>query len=218
MTSAAPGGLRRRGSADSLVRRVVGNFLRYVSRHEACPEYKDDTDKARALCARADVEMSDSIKLASDLPGPFNVACQKLFCRPEGDEDMADLSQSLMNFQLEGDFDFDFVFKSVAIAQKDVFGPTLAAGLSCFRSFVVLPTGASASPSASTSPRRQASSYVLEPRPAVSAVWVAGTDVPVYGPLSSGSSEHSNLSWFHGETPGHQFTSHHRGAVTAQGC
>ncbi len=58
---------------------VVDNFLRYVSLHDVCPEHQADVDRARALCARAEIELPMCLELPRLVPGSFNLACQKLF-------------------------------------------------------------------------------------------------------------------------------------------
>jgi hypothetical protein len=55
--------------------------LKYVDRHDVCPEYSDDVRGAIALCEKAMDEMSRIDEAAGALPGNFNTAAASLFCK-----------------------------------------------------------------------------------------------------------------------------------------
>ncbi|KAJ4300082.1 hypothetical protein N0V88_002751 [Collariella sp. IMI 366227] len=59
---------------------VVLNFLKYVDRHEVCPEYADDLKNAQAVCYKALEETSATVKLMELLPGAFNASLSILYC------------------------------------------------------------------------------------------------------------------------------------------
>jgi len=58
---------------------VVSNFLKYVDRHDACPEYSADVRRAIALCEEARKEVPRVSTLAGMFPGGFNQAGIALF-------------------------------------------------------------------------------------------------------------------------------------------
>jgi len=58
---------------------VVSNFLKYVDRHDACPEYSYDVRRAIALCEEARKEVPRVSTLAGLFPGGFNQAGIALF-------------------------------------------------------------------------------------------------------------------------------------------
>lgn len=60
---------------------VVSNFLKYVDRHDVCPEYSDDVRNAIALCEKAMDEMSRINEARVSLPGDFNTSAASLFCK-----------------------------------------------------------------------------------------------------------------------------------------
>lgn len=59
---------------------VVENFLRYVLRETACPEYEDDVKKALSVCSSARMELPIVSQFLESLPGIFNLAAAELFC------------------------------------------------------------------------------------------------------------------------------------------
>ncbi|KAK5658351.1 hypothetical protein OQA88_2327 [Cercophora sp. LCS_1] len=59
---------------------VVSNFLKYVDRHDVCPEYAADLRKAQELCKRAAKELPLIPELLDALPGSFHQAASTLFC------------------------------------------------------------------------------------------------------------------------------------------
>jgi hypothetical protein len=62
---------------------VVLNFLKYVDRHDVCPEYADDVKKAQKVCLRALEEMPAITKMLQLLPGHFNTALRVLHVKSE---------------------------------------------------------------------------------------------------------------------------------------
>ncbi|OAA66768.1 Argonaute complex, subunit Arb1 [Niveomyces insectorum RCEF 264] len=60
---------------------VVDNFLRYVQIHDVCPEYRDDVNAARVVCAKALTELPNCRTALTAMPGQFNLACVRLFYR-----------------------------------------------------------------------------------------------------------------------------------------
>lgn len=63
---------------------VVENFLRYVIREMACPEYEDDIKKALLACSAARVEWPMVSRFLEALPGMFNLAAVELFGQLDG--------------------------------------------------------------------------------------------------------------------------------------
>ncbi|KAK4125660.1 hypothetical protein N657DRAFT_591356 [Parathielavia appendiculata] len=57
---------------------VVLNFLKYVDRHDVCPEYVDDVRNAQQVCRRAHEEVPAISHLRELLPGHFNTALHVL--------------------------------------------------------------------------------------------------------------------------------------------
>ncbi|KAK4148723.1 Argonaute complex, subunit Arb1 [Chaetomidium leptoderma] len=53
---------------------VVLNFLKYVDRHDVCPEYADDVKNAQRVCLRALEEIPAITQLLELVPGQFNTA------------------------------------------------------------------------------------------------------------------------------------------------
>ncbi|KAK4234858.1 Argonaute complex, subunit Arb1 [Achaetomium macrosporum] len=64
---------------------VVLNFLKYVDRHDVCPEYIDDVRKAQEVCLQALEEIPDTQELLLLVPGPFNTALRVLHCKEDDD-------------------------------------------------------------------------------------------------------------------------------------
>jgi hypothetical protein len=64
---------------------VVLNFLKYVDRHDVCPEYAEDVKSAQKVCLQALEEMPAIAELLRLVPGPFNTALRVLHC--DKDED-----------------------------------------------------------------------------------------------------------------------------------
>ncbi len=65
---------------------VVLNFLKYVDRHDVCPEYADNIKQAQEVCRLALEETPVIQQLVGLLPGRFNTALQMLHCKPDKDE------------------------------------------------------------------------------------------------------------------------------------
>lgn len=59
---------------------MVSNFLKYVDKHDVCPEYVEDVRKAQQLCEQTLQQMPDIAELLVALPGTFNKAACTLFC------------------------------------------------------------------------------------------------------------------------------------------
>lgn len=70
---------------------VVLNFLKYVDRHDVCPEYADDVRNAQRVCLRALEEVPAIWELRELLPGHFNTALSVLYVKGE--------SGSLLGFE-----------------------------------------------------------------------------------------------------------------------
>ena len=69
---------------------VVLNFLKYVDRHDVCPEYADDIKNAQKVCLRALEETPAIIALIEMVPGHFNTALRMLHCAADdGSSDCA---------------------------------------------------------------------------------------------------------------------------------
>ncbi|KAG7287524.1 hypothetical protein NEMBOFW57_007036 [Staphylotrichum longicolle] len=67
---------------------VVLNFLKYVDRHDVCPEYAEDIKNAQKVCLRALEETPAIIQLIEMAPGHFNTALRMLHCTDdEGSSD-----------------------------------------------------------------------------------------------------------------------------------
>jgi hypothetical protein len=62
---------------------VVLNFLKYVDRHDVCPEYADDVKNAQRVCLRALREVPGIWELRKMLPGHFNTALRILHVKGE---------------------------------------------------------------------------------------------------------------------------------------
>ncbi|KAK3353271.1 Argonaute complex, subunit Arb1 [Lasiosphaeria hispida] len=60
---------------------VVSNFLKYIYRHDVCPEYSEDIGAALKICDKAQAEMAAISKLEMLLPGYFSAASGVLFCQ-----------------------------------------------------------------------------------------------------------------------------------------
>ena len=58
---------------------MIDNFLRYVLHHNVCPEFTDQIEAARKICAKAKVELPLSIQASQLFPGQFGEACSVLF-------------------------------------------------------------------------------------------------------------------------------------------
>ncbi|KAK4096531.1 hypothetical protein N658DRAFT_480496 [Parathielavia hyrcaniae] len=69
---------------------VVLNFLKYVDRHDVCPEYADDVRNAQKVCRRALEEVPVIWELLGLLPGHFNTALRTLHVKGD-DEHSLDL-------------------------------------------------------------------------------------------------------------------------------
>ena len=93
---------------------VVDNFLRYISCHDVCPEYQDDVNKARALCAQAAVELPACYSLVNSLPGDFNTAC-RIFC--PADENAGLWSDAGLAYRMDEGFDPLRVFLTTVALQ-----------------------------------------------------------------------------------------------------
>ncbi|KAK3389229.1 Argonaute complex, subunit Arb1 [Podospora didyma] len=65
---------------------VVSSFLKYVDRHDVCPEYVEDLKNAQKVCEQALEEMPAINELITLLPGKFNTAARTLYCRPGEDD------------------------------------------------------------------------------------------------------------------------------------
>jgi len=60
---------------------VVSNFLKYVDRHDVCPEYSTDIHEALAICHQAFEEMPFICDTIGKFPGDFSDAACTLFCK-----------------------------------------------------------------------------------------------------------------------------------------
>ncbi|KAK0641325.1 Argonaute siRNA chaperone complex subunit Arb1-domain-containing protein [Cercophora newfieldiana] len=60
---------------------VVSNFLKYVDRHDVCPEYSEDIREAIDLCEQALEEIPRILDVTTKFPGDFNSAANTLFCK-----------------------------------------------------------------------------------------------------------------------------------------
>ncbi|KAK0620489.1 Argonaute complex, subunit Arb1 [Immersiella caudata] len=60
---------------------VVSNFLKYVDRHDVCPECTEDIHKALEICDRALKEIPRMFKVGNNFPGDFNSAARTMFCK-----------------------------------------------------------------------------------------------------------------------------------------
>jgi len=96
---------------------VVDNFLRYVTRHDVCPEYQESINKARVLCAQATVELPATYGLANTFPGDFNLAC-RIFCPP--DEGAGFWGDTYLAYQMDHGFDPRRVFLTTVALQPSV--------------------------------------------------------------------------------------------------
>ncbi|KAK3688213.1 Argonaute siRNA chaperone complex subunit Arb1-domain-containing protein [Podospora appendiculata] len=65
---------------------VVSNFLKYVDRHDVCPDYADDLKNAQKVCEDALEEMPSITKALGLLPGEFQDAGQAFFCNDDNDQ------------------------------------------------------------------------------------------------------------------------------------
>ncbi|KAH6632179.1 Argonaute complex, subunit Arb1 [Chaetomium tenue] len=65
---------------------VVLNFLKYVDRHDVCPEYADDVRAAQKICLKALEELPAITELLRRLPGHFNTSIRVLHMKPEDDD------------------------------------------------------------------------------------------------------------------------------------
>ncbi len=65
---------------------VVLNFLKYVDRHDVCPEYAADVKQAQEVCLLALEETPVIQELVKLLPGHFNTALQMLHGTDNNDE------------------------------------------------------------------------------------------------------------------------------------
>ncbi|KAK4227181.1 Argonaute complex, subunit Arb1 [Podospora fimiseda] len=71
---------------------VIGNFLRYVSQHDVCPEYAEDINKAIQVCESAPREAQAIRDIDGELPSKFCTALRILKGKDDKDKDqMADL-------------------------------------------------------------------------------------------------------------------------------
>jgi hypothetical protein len=64
---------------------VVSNFLKYVDRHDVCPEYAQDLKNAQVVCQQALEELPAITELFELVPGDFNTALRTLHCKKEDD-------------------------------------------------------------------------------------------------------------------------------------
>ncbi|KAK3306702.1 Argonaute complex, subunit Arb1 [Chaetomium strumarium] len=64
---------------------VVLNFLKYVDRHDVCPEYIDDVRGAQKICLQALDEIPAIQEMLKLVPGPFNTALRVLHFKEEDD-------------------------------------------------------------------------------------------------------------------------------------
>jgi hypothetical protein len=64
---------------------MVLNFLKYVDRHDVCPEYADDIKNAQTVCLRALDEIPSIDELHKLVPGHLNTALRVLHVNSEED-------------------------------------------------------------------------------------------------------------------------------------
>jgi hypothetical protein len=65
---------------------VVLNFLKYIDRHDVCPEYLDDVRGAQKICLQALEEIPAIQEMLRLVPGPFNTALRVLYSKEEDDQ------------------------------------------------------------------------------------------------------------------------------------
>lgn len=65
---------------------VVLNFLKYVDRHDVCPEYADDVRAAQKVCRKALEELPAATELLRRLPGHFNTSIRVLHMKQQDDD------------------------------------------------------------------------------------------------------------------------------------
>jgi hypothetical protein len=65
---------------------VVLNFLKYVDRHDVCPEYAEDVRRAQKVCLKALEELPAITELLRRLPGHFNISIRVLHMKQEYDD------------------------------------------------------------------------------------------------------------------------------------
>ncbi|KAH6856240.1 Argonaute complex, subunit Arb1, partial [Chaetomium sp. MPI-CAGE-AT-0009] len=97
---------------------VVLNFLKYVDRHDVCPEYADDVRKAQEVCMKALEELPATTKLLRRLPGHFNTALRVLYIKQEDDDSS--------NFSVSSDQalpDMKYARASLAATLSCLMGP-----------------------------------------------------------------------------------------------
>lgn len=58
---------------------IIRNFLNYLLHHDVCPEYRDDVNRARAVCDQAAQQLWDIARANALMPGQFNRACSEIF-------------------------------------------------------------------------------------------------------------------------------------------
>ncbi|KAL0073547.1 Argonaute siRNA chaperone complex subunit Arb1-domain-containing protein [Phycomyces blakesleeanus] len=97
---------------------LIDAFLRYLQIRNVCPEYSEDIEKARLICAQAKVELPKCKRVSNLLPGNFNKACSMLF---EGELKAAasmDMSWAVGNSKTQGLID-DFLADSVGMSSVE---------------------------------------------------------------------------------------------------
>ncbi|KAH9908424.1 Argonaute siRNA chaperone complex subunit Arb1-domain-containing protein [Xylariomycetidae sp. FL2044] len=65
---------------------LVTNFLNYVLIHDVCPEYNTNILAARHVCEIAPDELRNLHELYREMPGQFNNAARRLFCKGKSSE------------------------------------------------------------------------------------------------------------------------------------
>ncbi|KJR84364.1 uncharacterized protein SPSK_08691 [Sporothrix schenckii 1099-18] len=100
---------------------VVDNFLRYLQLHDVCPEYEADVKNARQICDKAQTELPNLLRALPLMPGQFNIACTKLFCKTaehKAEHDGLDPLAVLTN----KDWDAEHIFRATVALQDLVIG------------------------------------------------------------------------------------------------
>lgn len=100
---------------------VVNNFLRYLQIHDVCPEYDEDIKEARQICDKAHTELPNLLRALSLMPGQFNLACAKLFCKGAehtASHDGLDPLAAITN----KDWDAEAIFRTTVALQDRVIG------------------------------------------------------------------------------------------------
>ncbi|CAK7211338.1 hypothetical protein SBRCBS47491_001090 [Sporothrix bragantina] len=100
---------------------VVDNFLRYLQLHEVCPEYDEDVKASRAICEKAKTELPNCLNALPHMPGQFNLACVKLFCK-EPQHRAFDDGLDPLEATTNKDWDAEHIFRTTVELQDKAIG------------------------------------------------------------------------------------------------